>query len=335
MVAISLNREEEDFLKGYSKLEAPDERIEHKVEGSLMFEGHEGLVRQYEEILTNESLSAAYLARRSVKAELTPEQINSFLQSTIRYEDHKNYSQYTGLFITGLIQNSYDAGHKKFKLDMAPFTKKLHNLAYELKGTNQMMGIRIYGELGNSCGHLAKGVKMILCGTAEADFFRDARNCHLEVIGNVQYGCCRGADGISARIEGDAGSTFAYKAKNSRITIIGNAGEHFCSESTNVEAYVRGNVGDHCACQAEGIRLSVSGDAEKFCAYHSVSTQLEIHGTAGLYLGKGAKKSRFKTSNRKTLQNLVDNVPRYEFDNELCFIHPNREEEEIEWKPYT
>ncbi|MFH1638135.1 MAG: hypothetical protein ABIB71_06940, partial [Candidatus Woesearchaeota archaeon] len=56
MVAVHLNKGEYDFLKGHSKLKAPEERMEHKVEGSLMFEGFEDLVRQYEDILAIDNL---------------------------------------------------------------------------------------------------------------------------------------------------------------------------------------------------------------------------------------------------------------------------------------
>ncbi|MFH1638035.1 MAG: hypothetical protein ABIB71_06425, partial [Candidatus Woesearchaeota archaeon] len=56
MVAVHLNKTVDDIFSGYSKLKAPEERMEHKVEGSLMFEGFEDLVRQYEDILAIDNL---------------------------------------------------------------------------------------------------------------------------------------------------------------------------------------------------------------------------------------------------------------------------------------
>ena len=60
-----------------------------------------------------QSVNLVYYEVRSV---LTPTKINLFLQSTITSEHKRNYASFTGLFISRLIQNSYNAGNNNFVL---------------------------------------------------------------------------------------------------------------------------------------------------------------------------------------------------------------------------
>ncbi|MFH1637431.1 MAG: hypothetical protein ABIB71_03330 [Candidatus Woesearchaeota archaeon] len=159
MVAVHLNKGEDDFLSGYSKLETPDEKIEHKVEGSLLFEGHEELVKKYGEILaigdwytlTTQKILAG------VRSSLTPDQINSFLQTTTPYDNHKNYCDRTGRFITRLIQNSHDTGNNLFKLETRTLSKGIYFLGYNLQGKgNNLLEIIVDGNAKYWCGVQAK-----------------------------------------------------------------------------------------------------------------------------------------------------------------------------------
>ncbi|MFH1638134.1 MAG: hypothetical protein ABIB71_06935 [Candidatus Woesearchaeota archaeon] len=205
MAAISLNRAEDDFLKGYSKLEAPDERMEHKVEGQVMFKGHEGLIKEYERILDikcwniPKGESNSYLAAAEINPVLSPEEINSFLQATIKYEGHENYSFTTGLLITRLIQNSYDAGNKRFRLDTKALSKDIHNIAYKLKGKeDNLLEIIVGGNVGNWCGDGAENIKEIY------------------IAGDVGMWCGEWAKNIgNLQIAGNAGSFCGLKAEHS------------------------------------------------------------------------------------------------------------------------
>ena len=82
---------------------------------------------------------------------LLPSDINLFLQQTREYEDHTNYN-YTGHFISQLIQNSYNAGNNGFELDVNAL-KPISYLCSDVSGTEErLVRMIIKGRVGDYCG---------------------------------------------------------------------------------------------------------------------------------------------------------------------------------------
>ncbi|MFH1638028.1 MAG: hypothetical protein ABIB71_06390 [Candidatus Woesearchaeota archaeon] len=204
MVTVSLKRNQGNILDGYSGLEAPEERMEQKVEGSLLCEGFEKLMGKYEKILAIDYGIQEAVAE--IDHILAPEQINSFLQATIRHEGHRNYSFNSGHFITKLIQDSHNAGYNKFTLNTKSLVKEIDNIGYNIKG-KEHLEIIIKGNAGCCCGEWAENLKQIY------------------IAGNAGKYC----------------GNLAYNIK--RIYIEGNAGE-WCGAADNIEEiYVAGSTG--------------------------------------------------------------------------------------------
>ncbi|MFH1637759.1 MAG: hypothetical protein ABIB71_05025 [Candidatus Woesearchaeota archaeon] len=181
MVAISLNKGKDDIFSGYSKLETPEERKESKVEGGLLFEGFEELVKQYEEILAidNWNIAKKALAKLAkIDSILEPDQINSFLQATVKYGDYRDYSWNTGDFITRLIQNSHEAGNNRFELNTKVLSKEIHGLGYKLKGReDNLLEIIVGGNTGYACCYEAENIgKFYIGGNAECNCGYKAKN---------------------------------------------------------------------------------------------------------------------------------------------------------------
>ncbi|MFH1637424.1 MAG: hypothetical protein ABIB71_03295 [Candidatus Woesearchaeota archaeon] len=219
MEAIHLNKHVDDIFSGYSKLETPEERKEHKVEGSLMFEGFEELVRQYEEILATKEWDNLQKLLAKNRIILEPEEINRFLQATIGYESHKLYCDRTGFFITRLIQNSNDAGNNKFILSTKALAKELRAIGYNLRGKHDRpLEIRVDGNTGGWCGFEAQNIRQIYIG-------------------------------------GNAGGDCGYKAKDiGKIHIAGNSGGWCGSWAENIkEIYIGGEAGAYCGHEAENL----------------------------------------------------------------------------------
>ncbi|MFH1638130.1 MAG: hypothetical protein ABIB71_06915 [Candidatus Woesearchaeota archaeon] len=196
-MAISLNRADEDIFSGYSKLETPEERIEHKVEGSLMFEGHKDLLKKYEDFLTLDRWSKIYRTSAKITSVLKPEQINGFLQTTIRYEYHDNYSLSTGIFITRLIQNSHDEGNNMFMLNTKVLFRDIDGIGFELKGKwDKSLEIIVEGNVGNDSFERAKNIgKLHIAGNAGDYCGRGAQNINeLYIGGNARSECGKGVD---------------------------------------------------------------------------------------------------------------------------------------------
>ncbi|MFH1638128.1 MAG: hypothetical protein ABIB71_06905 [Candidatus Woesearchaeota archaeon] len=199
MVAVHLNKQIDDIFSGYSKLETPDERREHKVEGNMICEGFEELIRQYEGVLAIHYTRIVQEGFGKINSILEPQQINSFLQATKRYEDHENYSDNTGLFITHLIQNSHNAGNNKFTLNTKALCKDIDGLGNYLKGKeNNLLEIIVDGNIGRCCGQCAKNIGK------------------LSISGNTGYRCGTGAESIGQiYIGGKTGGSSGDEAKYS------------------------------------------------------------------------------------------------------------------------
>jgi len=119
---------------------------------------------------------------------LTPEQVNTFLQTTVKYEKHKNYTDSTGLFISRLIQNSYDHGYNSFTLDTTAL-KEIDTIGY-IKGTpRNPIEITIIGNTGNVCGYRTKYITFNITGNIGHNCGFESRNSTFNITGNVGSLC--------------------------------------------------------------------------------------------------------------------------------------------------
>ncbi|MFH1637760.1 MAG: hypothetical protein ABIB71_05030 [Candidatus Woesearchaeota archaeon] len=354
MVAVQLNKGEDDFLKGYSKLGTPEERKEHKREGSLICKDFEELIRKYEEILTIAGFARHEKVVSKITSVLMPEQINNFLQATINYEKHKNYNSNTGLFITKLIQNSHNAGNNNFTLNTKALSKDIDKIAFDLKGrrgnlleiivdgnagewcgfkAKNIGKLHITGNAGGGCSSFAKNIKAIYVGGDAGEYCgSDAKNIDgIYIGGNAGQGLgCEAKKIKGIYVCGDAGSGCVQKAKSiDGIYIAGNAGCACAYGAKNIkELYIGGNVGEECGSYAKNIKaIYVGGDAGHRCGYGAKNIgQIFIGGNAGDLCGSNAEHSTFKTPNEETLRLLKKNVP---WGNKIFFITEDRSEIQI------
>lgn len=88
---------------------------------------------------------------------LSPKEIRFFADfMTDSYEDHKNFEAITGIFISNLVQKSYDAGHNNFKFG----TNNKDHFGYNIKGTTRNpLIITMQENNGWKVGHGAKNTK--------------------------------------------------------------------------------------------------------------------------------------------------------------------------------
>ena len=106
------------------------------------------LTKKYEEFLMDKDT----WLKDHVREIILPCDINIFVQQTRKCEDHKNYEQNTGLFISQLIKNSYEAGNNEFELDVGSL-KPINGLASNVSGREkQKVRIVIKGKTGDGCG---------------------------------------------------------------------------------------------------------------------------------------------------------------------------------------
>jgi len=101
---------------------------------------------------------------------LTPKEINLFLQTTMKHEDHRNYVHNTGIFIAKLIQNSYNPDYNEFILDTTKL-QQIHRIGYDVRGTPE------------------KPIVISIIGNTGSNYGAKSRNATFNVTGNIGESC--------------------------------------------------------------------------------------------------------------------------------------------------
>ncbi len=164
------------------------------------------------------------LIRQEVTDILSPEQLNDFLQSTRKYENHLSYSHVTSQFITRLIQTSYDSDNNGFFFDTSSL-KDLVNFGLCLNGSeDRVLNLYVDGDLGNGC-------------------FSHVYHSNISIDGSVGDEAGFKAENSTIRVSGDGGIRHGWGAVNSYLEIncVSNALANYAERSTFVVNSV-GNI---------------------------------------------------------------------------------------------
>jgi len=157
------------------------------------------LMRQYETCL-EATLFNNILIRNwnlSLSKAPTPNTINTVLQTTIAYKHNKgigsmNYGWNTGVFITKLIQKSYDAGHNDFRINVKQLPGSISNLGKQLTGKeDRPIQLTIIGNPGSCCGHYSEYLDLRIEGCHGYHFGENLKNSTFYISGALLIG---GAD---------------------------------------------------------------------------------------------------------------------------------------------
>ena len=194
----------DDLISGYTARK-PDERKEIEVVGehkfSKLLEKYELFLRRKDYFIKDKEILDW------IEDVLSVEDINTFLQLTIRFEDYKEYSRETGLFITRLIKNSYNAGYNNFVINTMAMSKSLDNLGENFCGLPyRMIYVQIDGDVGKYCGSNA------FCSS-------------FTINGNAELGCGHKIWNSILIINGDVDDKPSLGARYSSFTINGNVDE--------------------------------------------------------------------------------------------------------------
>ena len=173
----------EGLFEGFAAGKPEEEKKIEVVEGVF-----QGLMERYERIL-----EMKYAERKNqldkITDILTPAEINTFLQMTIRHEQHEEYCLTTREIISELIQKSYDAGHNDFMLDTTAL-KEIYYIGSNLEGTEERpIEITITGNTGDWCGCLSKHLTYKITGNTGGECGYGSKNSTFEISGNTGEGC--------------------------------------------------------------------------------------------------------------------------------------------------
>ena len=138
---------------------------------------------------------------------LSPKEINEFLQKTRDFNlGQCSYNRITVLYVTKLIQNSFNAGHSRFHLSMP---MELDCVGFGLKGSlQQNVIVDVDYSLGSSCFTGSERCSAFIVGSVKNNFARCAKNSVFEVKGNTGYATAGYSTGCMYYFYGEIKSGF-------------------------------------------------------------------------------------------------------------------------------
>ena len=199
LLQVKKGRGLDDLIRGYT-IGKLDESKKVSVTGSGLLIH---LLQTYQKFLNNNNLPCLHTSlmaetysiekmidyfKYDVKGTvLKPPEISAFLQMTITYEDHGWYRGLTGIFVSVLMQQSYDAGYNQFYFNIENFPK-LDNLAVLVRGKEKKpIEVAISGNIGEHFGHGAAYASLQASSKSNLCFVGcRTQNSTLILRGNVQ-----------------------------------------------------------------------------------------------------------------------------------------------------
>ena len=246
------------------KIELGDELVDRALKVYEGIEDKRSTNKNYDQILQLEQIV------------LNPEQINILFQliinKSLAYRVNQNI---TGLYLSKLIQDSYNAGHNNFYLNTGD--TQIERMGCELKGTlENVLKLKIDGNVGSTCGADSEKTMFNINGNVGDGCGLDTTNSTFGIKGNVGTWCGMKSIYSTFNIKGNVEARCGVYTTNSTFEIDGNVGKLCgkCSHSSTF--YILGDIGDDCG-----------GDKEKFLLEYCI----------------------FKTHNRATYRKMLEMVP--------------------------
>ncbi len=195
-----------------------EERREYNVEPACAL-----LIPKYEQLCRVEDRKK-YL--QEMDDVLSPLEINSLAQllyhhtPVMRYQGMIAVSTTISLFLTTLIQNSYDSGYNDFILDTAEFPNYKADFGIGLHGVSQKpLTLLINGDLGRLCFAMARYVKATIQGSVGLECGFAMKNSSIHITGDAQYSCGDSSSHSSFHINNGTDFTLRHGTKFSTFFV--------------------------------------------------------------------------------------------------------------------
>ena len=188
-VAAKRERGIDDLLKHHS-IQLPE--IERKVTSSKSI--FQDLHDRFKDVLVEHAeteYKAPYLYGLGITEVLVPEDIKTFLQTTIIYENHPHYQSTLGRVASGLIKNSYKEGHTHFHLDFTNLPEPAYLLKHIYADYYRPLEVVVEGNIGYSFASHSANLKVIVNGNIGGDsamFLKDSTMTLHGTISEFNFG---------------------------------------------------------------------------------------------------------------------------------------------------
>ncbi len=214
---------------------------------------------------------------------LTPKEIDDFLQDTNYFKDHENYRKKTGIFISQLIQTSYNAGNNNFNLNTENLNK-IDELCVDIKGEKEKpIKINIKGDSGEFLGLTSTYCIYNIEGNMVGGCGLESENNIFHIKGTIGYGLGAASENCTFHIFGEPDHGTGDSALNCIFNIHGDAGD-FCGVRARKSNFnIRGKVGNSCGNYAENSTFSTfdTDSYKKFQQYVSENNTIFLKDKKG------------------------------------------------------
>ncbi len=182
------------------------------------------------------------------KIVLTPKQIDEFLQTKL--EKNKQIFYSLELYISKLIQESYDAGYNDFEICAG---EKPFAIGYGLKATEKKpIIIKINSKSGNFC-------------------FKQSSNIKATFVEDAGEGCMAYSENSYALFKKNVGDYCGHNSKYLYAVFKGRVGKHCGSCSIGMKAEFNDSVDDSCGDGSTDMIGTFNGDVCDLCGANSTN----------------------------------------------------------------
>lgn len=210
------------------------DKILEEYESLRKYCGHPKSTRDY---LTQPS---QYFTLQSMET-LTPAKIDLVLRTIIDTE--KKLDELTGIFLTKLIQDSYNAGYNGFVLTTGDAL--IDRLGYQLRGMPEKeLELTVRGNAGWYCGENSKLSTFTVEGSVGTWYGSSSKHCFFKAEEHVGWGCGFRSEYSLFILEGDVGGSCgigseycSFELKRGVGTMSGTESENSLYTLSNQEAY--------------------------------------------------------------------------------------------------
>ncbi len=240
-------------------------KISHTDNSSAIIELYEKFVEN--ENIKNNTHDAYLLAKKMIEdfsCTYTIEDITLASFAIIEDITSNIVDNYTGIFLTSLIQVHYDRNQTKdsYLLITDPNKRVLHTFGYELNGPS----IQIQGSIGFYLGlRLQSGL--------------------ITVFGNVSSECGTQMKGGTICLKGDIFGSIGHGMENGTIIVSKNADEYVGTKMRGGTIIVKENAQNFVGNEMQGGKIHIYGNAKNFIGRQMRGGEIIIDGSCNDHIG--------------------------------------------------
>jgi len=211
-----------------------------------------------------------YIAKSSAPSEIQSKEITEFSLLLVEYENKKYFEDFTGYYLSALINESKD---KDFKIITNYLSKTIHYIGYE-----NTKNIDVNGNVGGVVGEEMEGGKITVNGNARWGVGEGMKNGEITVNGNAREGVGEVMKNGEITVNGNVGGVVGEEMEGGKITVKGNAGVWVGDGMKDGEITINGNAGNWVGWYMKDGTITINGNAGERIGWYMEGGEIHLNG---------------------------------------------------------